>query len=343
MKNLTERGNYTVSITTCEIRMTSTNKPYRFGNCFVIEGDKTNFYQYKQWDRGDLLEPGIYRVNGGFQLYEGVRSFMLTGGTKKLEEKDVPNDIKNKFVRKNPNPDINIESIVNNLCNTISLIKNPFISKLVKVCLIAADWDWLANDWEERVEDLIEHDYDFLLNPNSMIYQIWGGKMVHHDYQGGLVYHSIEVCDIALAVMDRTMKDVTDRQRDIVIAGSLLHDIGKTLEFCMSGCACVTSKLGEFHNDHIILGARYVERVYRLVRHQGISYADPMILEEIIHIINSHHDEWFKRILPRTMAARLVCAGDLNSFRLARGRDHFLRNPESDKLIDGIGAYIQTN
>ena len=58
--------------------------------------------------------------------------------------------------------------------------------------------------------------YDkFLINP--------AGMRLHHAYIGGLLQHSVDVAGIAQSLADR----IGGVDKDLIVAGALLHDIGK--------------------------------------------------------------------------------------------------------------------
>ena len=61
--------------------------------------------------------------------------------------------------------------------------------------------------------------HDFLIYPAAV-------KM-HHNYLGGLAYHTLTMCDLAKAFSG--IYDCVDL--DLLIAGALLHDISKIIEF----------------------------------------------------------------------------------------------------------------
>lgn len=54
------------------------------------------------------------------------------------------------------------------------------------------------------------------------------GGQEHHAYAGGVLIHSIECCNIALSIMQNMgfYQEVAS-DKDLIIAGALLHDIGK--------------------------------------------------------------------------------------------------------------------
>lgn len=58
-----------------------------------------------------------------------------------------------------------------------------------------------------------------------------GGKLWHHCYKGGLVEHTLSVCRLAI----RAAEHYPSLDRDLLVAGALLHDIGKTVEFQTAG------------------------------------------------------------------------------------------------------------
>jgi len=105
-------------------------------------------------------------------------------------------------------------------------------------------------------------------------------KRFHHAYIGGLLEHTVDVAETALAVA----ATVLGADQDMVIAGALLHDIGKTEE--------ISSDIGFAYTDaghlmgHITAGVLIVEAAAKNI--QYISEADR---KSLIHVILSHHGE----------------------------------------------------
>lgn len=52
------------------------------------------------------------------------------------------------------------------------------------------------------------------------------GMRLHHAYIGGLLQHSVDVAGIAQSLADR----IGGVDKDLIVAGALLHDIGKIRE-----------------------------------------------------------------------------------------------------------------
>jgi 3'-5' exoribonuclease len=52
-------------------------------------------------------------------------------------------------------------------------------------------------------------------------------KLLHHDYIGGLADHSLSMAEVIVRLADHYPK----LDRDLLICGALLHDIGKIWEY----------------------------------------------------------------------------------------------------------------
>ena len=101
---------------------------------------------------------------------------------------------------------------------------------------------------------------------------------IHHAYLGGLIEHTLSICLLA----EKIAAHYPIINRDILLVGALLHDIGKILELSYSTTLDYTDS-GRLIG-HIILGIE-------MIRDKGkqIQDLDENILEQIIHIVASHH------------------------------------------------------
>ncbi|HJJ48610.1 MAG TPA: HD domain-containing protein [Methanocorpusculum sp.] len=123
----------------------------------------------------------------------------------------------------------------------------------------------------------------------------------HHEYTGGLCEHSLETARIALAMVDNMQR--TKISRDMVIAGAVLHDIGKI--FCFD-----KTQAGYVPNDtynlveHLTMGIMYIEEYKNLITEDQ--------LMQIRHIIQSHHGT-YGDVIPLTAEAWLVHHADTAS------------------------------
>jgi len=129
------------------------------------------------------------------------------------------------------------------------------------------------------------------------------GLSHHHSYQGGLIEHVVSTTNIALALCD-TIKDVYGGKvdKDIVVAGVILHDIFKPLTYFERengtyGTAPIAERL-----DHLTLG------VAELIR-RGFSL-------NLVHIVDAHMGWQHGPIGPRTAEALVVHLADMADSRL---------------------------
>jgi len=119
---------------------------------------------------------------------------------------------------------------------------------------------------------------------------------MHHAYRHGLLEHSVHLARAARALLPL----YPQVNADLVIAGTLLHDIGKTIEYTQ-GFSTRKTRTGILCG-HVVLG-------YRCVRKQGLkNKLEPEILERLEHIILSHQGEleWGAAAIAATPEAILV-------------------------------------
>ncbi len=137
------------------------------------------------------------------------------------------------------------------------------------------------------------------------------GLKVHHAYIGGLIEHSLTVAKIADFV-----SQIYNLERDLMVAGALLHDIGKIREYEVKPTGIEITTEGEL-KGHIILG---VEIVKSFAKRLKIPNKKSMELE---HIIASHHGEMEhgSPVLPKTPEALAIHFIENMDSKLARFRD----------------------
>ncbi len=144
---------------------------------------------------------------------------------------------------------------------------------------------------------------------------------VHHMYIGGLLEHSLSV-----AYLGKKAVELMGGNKDIIIAGSLLHDIGKTEELEFRGGFRYSDRgrlLG-----HITLGVMILERLIRKI--DGF----PPYLQDILsHIIISHHglEEWGSPKKPMSLEALTVHYIDNLDAKIMGVKEHMQENMEDDR------------
>jgi 3'-5' exoribonuclease len=136
-------------------------------------------------------------------------------------------------------------------------------------------------------------------------------KYYHQAYRHGLLDHTVSVAQAVSA----SASAFPGIDRDVAVAGALLHDIGKTMAYNEDPLAIDLTDAGRLQGE-IPLG-------YYLVRREieRIDGFDPELAQAILHIILSHHGalENGSPVLPATREATLVHAidnlgGKLGSF-----------------------------
>jgi 3'-5' exoribonuclease len=105
-------------------------------------------------------------------------------------------------------------------------------------------------------------------------------KSMHHAYLGGLLEHTVAVARLA----DRICGLYGELDRDLLLAGALLHDIGKIREFTYD-LVIDYSPVGRLVG-HMVLGAEILEDKLQGIR--GFPEEDALLLK---HLILSHHGQ----------------------------------------------------
>jgi 3'-5' exoribonuclease len=131
----------------------------------------------------------------------------------------------------------------------------------------------------------------------------------HHNFAGGYLEHVASVVRNARMLVDKYAADYSDYRpplnRDLVIAGAVLHDIGKVRELEMQDGSPAYTPPGELIG-HVLLGRD-------MVREAAAGRAlDPHTLLHLEHIIVSHQrlPEWGSPKPPMTLEALLVHYAD---------------------------------
>jgi 3'-5' exoribonuclease len=130
---------------------------------------------------------------------------------------------------------------------------------------------------------------------------------VHHAFRSGLLEHTVSLCGLTEAIVRRYPR----LNRDLLIAGAILHDIGKVEELEVSRRLGYTTR-GQLVG-HVALGLEILER--HTARLQGF----PVELKSVLqHLIVSHHGELDKGALKQPMLpeALAVSIMDLLDARL---------------------------
>ena len=122
-------------------------------------------------------------------------------------------------------------------------------------------------------------------------------KSMHHVYLGGLLEHTLSI----LAMAERACGHYRELNRDLVLAGVLLHDVGKTAELSYARSFGYTD-LGNLVG-HISMEVQWINREADKI--QGFPEE---LRNQLLHIVLSHHGrlEFGSPVLPKTPEALIV-------------------------------------
>lgn len=126
---------------------------------------------------------------------------------------------------------------------------------------------------------------------------------VHHNYQSGLLQHTVNVVKNAYTLAS----NYNNIDMDIVLSGAILHDIGKVYEYNKDGT--ISGEGNMF--DHLNIGTRIIFNEYYHGKDKPYAFSE-RDLYHIAHIILSHHGklEWGSSKTPATQEALLVHYAD---------------------------------
>ena len=128
-----------------------------------------------------------------------------------------------------------------------------------------------------------------------------GGMKVHHGYIGGLLEHTHNMLNVAQAILPL----YPHVQRDLVLVGIFLHDMGKTEELAYDMAFSYTDS-GQLIG-HITKTMVMIQQKADALRSQGRAVA-PEAVDALGHIVLSHHGqlEFGSPKLPATAEAFMV-------------------------------------
>jgi len=155
-----------------------------------------------------------------------------------------------------PHTTQDIEAMWRKMLSVAASLRNPHLKALI---------DKVAED-----RDIVE---GFKSSPAGLSY--------HHAYIGGLLEHTISVLDLA----EKVLPSYPHLDRDLLLAGVILHDIGKMQELSRETGFKYTDP-GELLG-HIVLGVMIVEDKVR-----EIPEFPAELLMKLQHLILSHHGEY---------------------------------------------------
>ena len=242
------------------------------GNNFlnVTLSDKTGTIKGVVWDHVDQIAAGVtsgdfVHVIGGVSDYRGTLQVVI------------------KIMEPFPSDRIDPSDF---LPQTSRDIEGMF-KRLVK------RMDSITTDYLKALIDAFFKDKEFV----NKFKTAPAAKKMHHAYIGGLLEHTLSMTSLA----DKIAGHYSGIDRDLLIAGAILHDIGKVDEFEYQSKIDYSDK-GRLLN-HIVIGLKMVDEKLSEIKHFP---EDQMLL--LKHLIVSHHGtrEFGSPEPPKTIEAVLL-------------------------------------
>ena len=223
------------------------------GNNFlnVTLSDKTGTIKGVVWDNVDKITAGVtsgdfVHIKGNVNEYKGALQLVI----KKMETFSADEVDPADFL---PMTRRNIESMFERLLRITSSVETAYLKKLIQAF------------WNDK-----EFVRKFKTAPAA--------KKMHHAYIGGLLEHTLSMVSLA----DKVAGHYSGINRDLLIAGAMLHDIGKTEEFEYQ-FRIDYSDQGRLLN-HIVIGIEMIDEKLSEIKDFP---QDQMVL--LKHMIVSHH------------------------------------------------------
>lgn len=293
------------------IRKTSkTGNPF-----FQIEtGDAVDSFSFNCFEGSDTFLffqkpssrcPRIIKISGVIDFY----AEKLSPRIKSIEEVtgEAYENWLEQLVEK---PDESLESLKSDLETLILKIQNPELQATVR----------------QVFKDLGTGFYDSV-----------AAVSMHHAYLHGLLEHTVHVTKVAHHMLDL----YPEINADLTIAGALLHDVGKVLEYQYTTQEGISRTPIGVLQGHVVLG-------YRLVRSAALRQKlHPVWLERLEHIVLSHQGEpeWGAAVYPATPEAILVGLADNLDAKMAMVH-HQLKKALPDQtfsdFVPGLNSRLLT-
>lgn len=252
-------------LTKAEIRKTKTNKPY----LQATFSDGTDTVSGNIWDwTAALPELGVYDVAAVAGEYQGKKQL------NNIDMRWSDNQDKSAFGIKYVD---DVQGYVTMFNNFLSLIENEVLRNIV------AD-----------VYSKVTTSYAAASSAVS----------VHHVGAGGNLVHTCEVALLASKIAGGLQMLGYDVNKDLCLAGALLHDVGKIDTYEIDGPAVNMSTDGTL-SDHIALG-------FNRLQSSVVAQQHPDVTRLLGHIILSHHGskEFGSPVTPKFMEAYVVNYAD---------------------------------
>jgi 3'-5' exoribonuclease len=286
-------------------------------------GDRSGRIQARIWDNAEVLQTqatvdGFVRVRGKVALFNDTPQINVT-------EMEAVSDSEVDLSQFQPTSSRDLAEMETELREIVGRVSCPYLRALSQSFFDEpAFWS------------------DFRRAPAA--------KMIHHATIGGLLEHTLAVALLCDDIARRYAGRQPEMDRDLLVTGALLHDIGKTRELSWRRQFDYTTE-GRLVG-HIVLGAEMVTERFRAIAGRALAQADPQSspalaarLEEKLlrlrHMLLSHHGqyEWGSPKRPKFVEALVLHYAD----DLTAKVDTFGEFLQSERARDPEGQWTSYN
>jgi len=274
--------NHFLLVKKSEEKLTKSNKAY----VNLELADKSNSLIANLWDNFESISrhlvPGeIVKIEGKIEDFQGTPQIRIDSIRLKKKSENIT------AVDFLPRSEKDVEEMKTELFNRINKINNNYIKQLLTLI------------FSGKTLEL------FSLVP--------AGKSWHHAYIHGLIEHTLEIVKIC----DLSADFHNEINRDLLVCGAMLHDIGKIEELSSEISFDYTDKgrlLG-----HIIIATLLIDKTI-----SQISNFPPLLKDMILHLVLSHQGkhEYATPVVPKTLEAITLYQADelsakMNAYKYA--------------------------
>ena len=253
-----------------EVRLTRQSKQY----LNMELGDKSETLNANVFDNfediyNSFKNGEVVKVNGIIDDYQGTKQIRI-----------------NFLNAVNPSDNISISDFLPKSTKDLTEMKKEFVKRIDTLS------DYYLKTLMKTVFDEERLD-KFLTAP--------AGKSWHHGYIHGLIEHTLEI----IKICDLMCNIHPEINRDLLITGAMMHDLGKTEELKYDGAFEYTDK-GKLIG-HIIISAMIINEEARKIT------GFPEELKNcLLHIILSHQGklEYASPVVPKTLEAITLYQAD---------------------------------
>ncbi|MDR2762132.1 MAG: HD domain-containing protein [Planctomycetaceae bacterium] len=273
-------------------------RPNKNGNLYLQFNlsDRTGVLNARYWnatsDQAEQFSNGDYvRVEGTSQRYQGAIQLIV----RKISKADVSEVDASDFIR-NCHLDIPLRRA--RLRDLLKTITEPNLHNL-------ADCFLLDDDFMEK----------FCSAP--------AGVKLHHAYHGGLLEHTTQMMELAVQIS----LIYTQLNRDLLLMGAFLHDVGKVSELAFDNDMRYTDA-GQLLG-HSLIGVEILqEKIKETEKLSGEQFSGQIAML-LKHLLISHHGEYENQSakLPMTLEAQTLHFIDSIDSKIAEYQRYITEDP----------------